>query len=161
VTTVYVTHDQVEAMSLGHRVAVMNFGRIEQLGTPGELYYEPANIFVAQFMGSPPMNLVTHAGNIIGFHAEAFLPAPLVPGEDTEDFTFHIQLVEDLGPETLLYGFVKEDEAKDGPGEVIAKLASADTKGLVEEQDYAFGVERRLLHRFDPATGRRLGHAET
>ena len=58
VTTLYVTHDQVEAMTMGHRIAVLNAGRLQQLGTPIELYEQPANLFVAQFIGSPPMNLL-------------------------------------------------------------------------------------------------------
>jgi len=57
-TTLYVTHDQVEAMTMGHRIAVLNGGRLQQLGTPLELYQWPANLFVAQFIGSPPMNLL-------------------------------------------------------------------------------------------------------
>ena len=57
-TTVYVTHDQVEAMTMGHRIAVLNRGHLQQLGTPNELYQWPSNLFVAQFIGSPPMNLL-------------------------------------------------------------------------------------------------------
>jgi multiple sugar transport system ATP-binding protein len=57
-TTVYVTHDQVEAMTMGHRIAVLNRGHLQQLGTPSELYQWPSNLFVAQFIGSPPMNLL-------------------------------------------------------------------------------------------------------
>ena len=57
-TTLYVTHDQVEAMTMGHRIAVLNAGRLQQLGTPMELYQWPANLFVAQFIGSPAMNLL-------------------------------------------------------------------------------------------------------
>ena len=57
-TTLYVTHDQVEAMTMGHRIAVLNGGRLQQLGTPLDLYQWPANLFVAQFIGSPPMNLL-------------------------------------------------------------------------------------------------------
>ncbi|MEB3271420.1 MAG: ABC transporter ATP-binding protein [Synechococcus sp.] len=57
-TTIYVTHDQVEAMTMGHRIAVLNGGRLQQLGTPLELYQWPANLFVAQFIGSPAMNLL-------------------------------------------------------------------------------------------------------
>ncbi|MFN9618412.1 MAG: ABC transporter ATP-binding protein [Synechococcaceae cyanobacterium] len=57
-TTLYVTHDQVEAMTMGHRIAVLNAGQLQQLGTPMELYQWPANLFVAQFIGSPPMNLL-------------------------------------------------------------------------------------------------------
>jgi len=58
-TTIYVTHDQVEAMTMGHRIAVLNQGRLQQLGSPMDLYQWPANLFVAQFIGSPPMNLLT------------------------------------------------------------------------------------------------------
>jgi multiple sugar transport system ATP-binding protein len=58
VTTIYVTHDQIEAMTLAHRVAVMNRGMIEQLGTPKEIYNDPRTLFVAGFIGSPPMNLI-------------------------------------------------------------------------------------------------------
>ena len=61
-TTVYVTHDQVEAMTLGQRVAVMRNGRIQQVDTPQNLYDQPANLFVAAFMGSPSMNLDRGAG---------------------------------------------------------------------------------------------------
>jgi multiple sugar transport system ATP-binding protein len=57
-TTLYVTHDQVEAMTMGHRIAVLHAGRLQQLGSPMELYRWPANLFVAQFIGSPPMNLL-------------------------------------------------------------------------------------------------------
>ncbi|MEZ5666966.1 MAG: ABC transporter ATP-binding protein [Alphaproteobacteria bacterium] len=57
-TTIYVTHDQIEAMTLAHRVAIMNHGVLQQLGTPREVYNNPANMFVAGFMGSPPMNFV-------------------------------------------------------------------------------------------------------
>ena len=57
-TTVYVTHDQVEAMTMGHRIAVLNQGRLQQLGTPMDLYRWPSNLFVAQFIGSPPMTLL-------------------------------------------------------------------------------------------------------
>ena len=57
-TMVYVTHDQVEAMSLGHRIAILNQGRVEQIGTPLEVYDRPASLFCAAFIGSPPMNLI-------------------------------------------------------------------------------------------------------
>ena len=56
-TTIYVTHDQIEAMTLADRIAIMNKGKIQQLGTPDEVYNNPANVFVAGFIGSPPMNL--------------------------------------------------------------------------------------------------------
>ncbi len=61
VTTIYVTHDQVEAMTLAHRVAIMDRGVLQQIGTPREVYDRPANLFVAGFMGSPPMNFLARA----------------------------------------------------------------------------------------------------
>src|SRR5213592_923640 len=77
ITTVYVTHDQVEAMTMGDRIAVMNLGVLQQVGTPEELYEDPANTFVAGFIGSPAMNLVpaslVDAGSddrIVGFRPE-------------------------------------------------------------------------------------------
>ena len=54
----YVTHDQVEAMTMGHRIAVMSEGVLQQIGTPQEVYRRPANVFVATFLGAPPMNLI-------------------------------------------------------------------------------------------------------
>ena len=68
-TTIYVTHDQIEAMTLAHRVAIMNEGVLQQIGTPREVYDDPANLFVAGFMGSPPMNLVD--GEIAGGRFQA------------------------------------------------------------------------------------------
>ena len=61
VTTIYVTHDQIEAMTLAHRVAVMNQGVVQQIATPREIYDDPANLFVAGFIGSPPMNMLEGA----------------------------------------------------------------------------------------------------
>ena len=80
-TTVYVTHDQVEAMTMGHRIAVLNRGRLQQLGTPIELYQWPANLFVAQFIGSPPMNLlpvqIVAAGQLLLAGQRLLLEGPL------------------------------------------------------------------------------------
>src|SRR5207244_10562915 len=59
ITTAYVTHDQVEAMTMGHRIAVMRLGVLQQVGTPNEVYALPVNVFVATFIGSPPMNLIS------------------------------------------------------------------------------------------------------
>jgi multiple sugar transport system ATP-binding protein len=82
-TTLYVTHDQVEAMTMGHRIAVLHQGRLQQLGTPLELYREPANLFVAQFIGSPPMNLVpvevVGAGLLLLAGKKFTVPATLEP----------------------------------------------------------------------------------
>ncbi|MBJ6764685.1 sn-glycerol-3-phosphate ABC transporter ATP-binding protein UgpC [Myxococcaceae bacterium JPH2] len=79
VTSVYVTHDQIEAMTMGHRIAVMKEGKIQQLGTPLEVYERPANVFVAQFIGTPPINLLsaTLEADGAGLKGEGFrLPVP-------------------------------------------------------------------------------------
>ena len=74
-TTIYVTHDQAEAMGLGDRIAVLEQGRLRQVGTPQDIYGAPIDTFVATFIGSPPMNLVEEGDNYLGFRPEAFLPA--------------------------------------------------------------------------------------
>ena len=74
VTAIYVTHDQVEAMTLGDRIVVMNAGEIRQIGTPGEVYTRPADSFVATFLGSPPRTLVPYDGSLFGFRLENFAP---------------------------------------------------------------------------------------
>ena len=71
------THDQVEAMGLGDRIAVMNAGKVHQMGAPQEVYNEPSDTFVAAFLGSPPMNLVEAETTIMGFRPEHFLPRDL------------------------------------------------------------------------------------
>src|SRR5690348_1958869 len=99
VTTVYVTHDQVEAMGLGDRIAVLNAGRIQQIGTPGEIYLNPANTFVATFVGAPPMNLVQVRDRVVGFRPENLLPLDSVGERDGHlVFASEIPRVENLGP---------------------------------------------------------------
>src|SRR5690606_18710437 len=80
---------------------------IEQIGSPSEIYREPANTFVARFMGSPAMNLVRNNGEIIGFHPENFLPASqFEAGAEATHFPFRVSGVEDLGADILLYGSI-------------------------------------------------------
>src|SRR5512146_3234974 len=78
-TTIYVTHDQVEAMAMGDRVMVLHKGFVRQLGTPREVYDSPADTFVATFLGSPPMNLLENEEFIVGVRPEHLLPAELSP----------------------------------------------------------------------------------
>ena len=113
-TTIYVTHDQVEAMTLAHRVVVLRDGQIEQVGTPLDLYYRPNNQFVAQFIGTPQMNMVSGA-DVAQF--EAGLTAPIPSGgylglrpesltlgaAGTGQVQGRVDLVEALGAETLVY----------------------------------------------------------
>src|ERR671923_499833 len=94
-TTIYVTHDQAEAMGLGDRIAVMYEGRLRQLGPPREVYEEPADTFVATFLGAPPMNLVARDGHLVGFRPESFLPAELVDGSAV-DARFDVARIEYL-----------------------------------------------------------------
>src|SRR5579863_267510 len=77
-TTIYVTHDQVEAMAMGDRIVVLNKGYVRQIGTPKEVYDQPADTFVATFLGSPPMNLVENQDVIVGFRPEQFRPVAQV-----------------------------------------------------------------------------------
>ena len=113
-TTIYVTHDQVEAMTLAHRVVVLRDGQIEQVGTPLELYYRPNNQFVAQFIGTPQMNMVAGpdvnqfqtvlsvpipAGGFLGLRPESLTLSPAGAGQ----VQARVELVEALGAETLIY----------------------------------------------------------
>src|SRR5437660_5370686 len=86
-TTIYVTHDQVEAMAMGDRVMVLNKGVVRQLGSPKEVYDDPADTFVATFLGSPPMNLMEMDEMIVGFRPEHFRPASTVTA-DSVPFCF-------------------------------------------------------------------------
>ena len=89
-TTIYVTHDQIEAMTLADRVAVMNFGVIQQLAPPEEIYDKPANLFVAGFIGSPAMNLVKGETNNGAFHAEG-MSVPGIGGGSRSSVTLGIR----------------------------------------------------------------------
>jgi multiple sugar transport system ATP-binding protein len=134
VTTVYVTHDQVEAMTMGHRVAVLRDGNLQQCDTPAALYHAPANLFVAGFIGSPAMNL---------------LPAPpsgplLVGGAD-------IGIADDLGGERAIVGFRPESVAiGDGPIagriRIVEDLGSEVFVHLVLDHN---GDEHRIVAKVD------------
>src|SRR5438045_1336188 len=120
ITTIYVTHDQIEAMGLGDRIAVMQGGRVRQLGTPAEVYGEPADTFVAGFLGSPPMNIVEAAADcLVGFRPEHFLPREAHDGSGAlVALGFRVTRVEYLGAARLLYGAL---EAKFPGARVIAR----------------------------------------
>src|SRR5574337_1089621 len=153
VTTVYVTHDQVEAMGLGDRVAVMRAGKLRQLGAPQELYNEPADTFVAGFIGTPPMNLLERPEIIVGFRPEHLLPREAVAeANDPASFRVRITQTEYLGSEWLAYGSVNGEF---GDSKVLCKLQqSAIAKVKVGEiQDFV--VSRNQLRFFDKETGLR------
>ncbi|HEY8764201.1 MAG TPA: ABC transporter ATP-binding protein [Solirubrobacteraceae bacterium] len=104
-TTLYVTHDQIEAMTMADLIAVMREGRLQQLATPAELYERPANLFVARFCGSPPMNILDGEiadGRIV--HAAGSIPLPRPPTSGGVKFGFrpeHVELVEPGTPDSL------------------------------------------------------------
>ncbi|MBI2881924.1 MAG: ABC transporter ATP-binding protein [Candidatus Tectomicrobia bacterium] len=152
-TTIYVTHDQVEAMGMGDRIAVMNAGRLRQLGGPQEIYNDPADTFVAGFLGSPPMNLLEGENAVVGFRPENFLPEGVHPGRgDVLRLPFRLTRVESLGADRLIYGVLG------GPfrdQKAIAKLPSSVPAALREGEAYEFAVPRRDLRFFDKATGLR------
>jgi multiple sugar transport system ATP-binding protein len=130
VTTVYVTHDQVEAMTMGHRVAVLRDGVLQQCDTPGKLYHEPANLFVAGFIGSPAMNIVPSSG---------FGPLRIAGAE--------IGAVGDLAANRAMIGF-RPEALSVGTGPIRARIRTVEDLGpevfvhlLVDHE----GVERRLV----------------
>jgi len=154
-TTIYVTHDQVEAMGLGDRIAVMQGGKVRQIGTPTEVYDEPADTFVAGFLGSPPMNLVERPDCLVGFRPEDFLPREaLEDGGEPTTFPFRVTRVEFLGADRLAYG-VLGGQFPDS--KVIAKLPSTVTVAVQPGKTYEFAVEEKELKFFDKATGFRAG----
>ena len=107
-TSLYVTHDQVEAMTLAHRMIVMNAGRAEQIGAPLEVYARPATTFVAGFIGSPPMNLIPQErdGRKVLFGVR---PEHLEPCAEAEALLMpEIDLIEPLGADTLVYGHLQQ-----------------------------------------------------
>src|SRR6059058_6318912 len=107
-TAIYVTHDQVEAMAMGDRVVVMSQGLVRQIGTPADVYDEPADTFVATFLGSPPMNILPAEGVLVGFRPEHFLPPGVAErmGEHIS-YQFRITHSEYLGAERILYGIIE------------------------------------------------------
>ena len=152
-TTIYVTHDQIEAMGLGDRIAVMQGGKVRQLGTPAEVYGEPADTFVAGFLGSPPMNIMDGADCLVGFRPEHFLPkSARDDGASLVVFGFRVTRLEYLGADRLVYGVLhgKFDGTK-----AIARLPYTVTAAVEPGQSYDFTVPQRELKFFDRATGLR------
>jgi multiple sugar transport system ATP-binding protein len=168
VTTVYVTHDQAEAMTLGHRVAVLHDGQLQQCAPPRELYDHPANTFVAGFIGSPAMNFLTVPRGANGAVNLGGVELPLPPGADGRD-----TLVVGVRPEAL-------ELAADGIGAEVQVVEDIGADAYVFCTTSVNGEERRLIarssarrapargervalrpvageaHVFDAATGRRL-----
>jgi ABC-type sugar transport system ATPase subunit len=147
-TTVYVTHDQVEAMGLGDRIAVMSGGQVRQLGSPGEVYDDPVDTFVATFIGSPPMNLVPHGDRLIGFRPEHLLPV-----EDVADHVampLKVDRIEYLSGDRHVYGTVHRIGEQT---RVIARLPSTITTPIAAGESHEFAVRPHQLRFFDAETG--------
>jgi sn-glycerol 3-phosphate transport system ATP-binding protein len=173
-TSLYVTHDQVEAMTLAHRMVVMNKGIPEQIGTPVEVFEKPASTFVASFIGSPPMNLlavqidaerrvVGDAGSALSIAPDA-VPAALagrqaIMGLRPEDMQLHthgipveIEMVEILGSEQLIHG-------RHGDAQIVLRCPvglTADQPVKVGDRLEVGSVSGRALHWFDADTGKRI-----
>jgi ABC-type sugar transport system ATPase subunit len=174
-TTLYVTHDQTEALSMGHRVAVMNLGKLEQLGTPMEVYNSPATLFVASFIGSPPMNFLDvqlDGGPALVNSSNEFrlpidtavaegLPAGvslklgvrsenlhIFPDTGSGDLPAEVYVREPLGDETV-YGL------RFSGGHLMLAKAPA-TLELDAGQWVGVKFDKSRLHIFDSATGKAL-----
>ncbi|MEL6465535.1 MAG: sn-glycerol-3-phosphate ABC transporter ATP-binding protein UgpC [Pseudomonadota bacterium] len=165
ITSLYVTHDQVEAMTMADRMIVMNGGVAEQIGTPLEVYETPRTLFAAQFIGSPAMNIVDAQvanGNVlIGEHVIAGSSAPDGPvkfgirpehmtPDDKGPLIVSIHMTEPLGANTLLHGRLSgypETFTISLPGIHAMPVGNAPLR---------FGVQDGQAHLFDPKTGLRL-----
>ena len=153
ITSLFVTHDQVEAMTLAQRMMVMNGGYMEQFGTPEEVYSRPATTFVASFMGSPPMNLLKNGPNTrLGGPAGATLgirPEHLdVTTDAAAGWALEVETLEMLGAERLIYCRMNGEQ-------LIVRTDENHTPPAIGTTIY---VTPRLdrLHWFDTATGKRL-----
>ncbi len=147
-TIIYVTHDQVEAMAMGDRIVVLHEGYVRQIGTPKDVYDDPADTFVATFLGSPPMNLLEADDIIVGFRPEHFHPAELVRPESAVSFRFNVHLVEYLGVDWILYGSL--EGGRFHGKEVICRLPSA--LSFTADSVYDFSVLEEDLRFFDRTT---------
>ena len=169
-TTVYVTHDQSEAMTLGHRVAVLDGGRLQQVGTPRELYDEPANRFVAGFIGSPAMNLcevtctngeVTFAGQPIELPARLDGHSQVVVGLRPEALELggdgipaDVEVVEEFGADAYVFCAARLPDTGGGMTRLVARTEarSAPERG----ERIALRVRPDEAHLFDAESGERL-----
>ena len=159
---IYVTHDQVEAMTLADRIVVLNNGEVEQIGTPNEVYTNPASTFVAGFIGAPPMNLVKAEAREDGIAiGDQVLPAhtphrgPVTLGlrperanlsESGVGLSIKVSVVEELGANRLIHGHVGDTEF----------TVAQDAELPVPTGTMTLGFKPEDTHLFDPGSGRRL-----
>jgi multiple sugar transport system ATP-binding protein len=148
VTTIYVTHDQVEAMGMGDRIAVIDRGQVRQVGTPSEIYDDPADRFVATFVGAPPMNIVARNGGYLGFRPENFLPKDMIKDASFTEFKFRVDRSEYLGSERIVYGVL---EGFDSKQVITAKLPPAHVadEWIRPGEWHPFAVRDGAVRHFD------------
>ena len=173
ITSVYVTHDQVEAMTLGHRLMVLNGGHVEQLGTPIDLYEKPQTRFVAGFIGSPSMNfleaVIDSTGNSVNFAGGSSLgigeghqssagrkvtvglrPEHLnLTSEQEADATLVVHMVEQLGADTLVHGAIHGEST-----DLTVRLGGVQS--FQRDDRIYIKVTPEHVHLFDSQNGRRL-----
>ncbi len=180
VTTVYVTHDQVEAMTMGDRVAVLKDGILQQCDTPRRMYDHPANVFVAGFIGSPAMNLVAapvtdggvdYGGHIVPVDRSLLgdvgkevtigvRPEDLEPAEDGHGIAVTVDVVEELGADAYIYGTTKAHQVDiEGEAETAKPfIARVDGRRPPEKgQVVHLKPKQGHVHLFHPDSGLRLG----
>jgi multiple sugar transport system ATP-binding protein len=146
VTTVYVTHDQAEAMTLGHRVAVLHDGRLQQVGPPRELYERPVNLFVAGFIGSPAMNLLPQNGKVAGFRPEHVD----IAGEG-DGIAARVEVVEDIGADAYVFC------SADVEGEQTRLVARTEARSAPQQgARVTLRPRAEEAHLFDAESGERL-----
>ena len=148
ITSLFVTHDQVEAMTLAQRMIVMNAGNMEQFGTPEEVYHTPATTFVASFIGSPPMNLLHQAPGCQKGLTMGIRPEHMDIGLGDTGWQAQVDTVELLGAERLVY-------AKVGGEGFIVRIDESQPAPKVGETIHVSPREDRL-HWFDAETGKRV-----
>jgi ABC-type sugar transport system ATPase subunit len=156
-TMIYVTHDQVEAMTLGSRIAVIHQGKVQQIGTPMEIYQKPANAFVASFMGSPPMNLLRSEAMQIGFRPHDCVPESNSDG-GPNSLEVQVELLEALGHELLLHGRVRNGILLGQTIEADQKIVCCLSSGslVAVGNTLHLQVPEPVLHRFKLEGGARI-----
>jgi len=146
ITSLFVTHDQVEAMTLAQRIIVMNAGVMDQFGTPEEVYNKPATTFVASFIGSPPMNLLKAAPGVRTGQILGIRPEHITIGE-ADGWNVNVEQVELLGAERLIHGRIGDEQIIARVDEGQAAPKAGDTVRMSARKD--------KLHWFDAGSGKR------
>ena len=147
-TFIYVTHDQVEAMTMATRIIVMNKGVVQQIDTPEAIYHEPANTFVARFVGSPPMNLIPVSGSLLGIRPEKLTLHAKGQGR----IPVHITAIERLGAETILG--CRTALADRNESLIFVRLPGSPSIALGDERSLTYQPQDAIW--FDPESGLRL-----